>query len=353
MVLAPASGPRCLRRRAAADRQRPDDLPTAHRGTDDRSARPAARRPRARDRHGLRLPDGDSRPPGRAGVHDRAASRSAGRGRGAVPPARPAQHRDPAGRRGGRLARARSLRPYHRDRGGARHTDAAHRAARARWASRHSRRRPLRTGAGHPGARAGRQPHGAARGRRAARTPDLTPRVHRGAMVVKRTADDLLGAHVSTQGGVAQAPERGVAIGASAIQVFTKTPNQWREPALPDDQIAAFRTALAASGIRAVVSHDSYPINLASPDDALREKSVAAFTGELTRCRALGIPWVVSHPGNYIDDLAAGLARNADGYARCLAAVPGDVGVLIEGAAGDGDRPGEAFRGARGARGCR
>jgi len=52
-----------------------------------------------------------------------------------------------------------------------------------------------------------------------------------------------------------------------------------------------------ASGIRAVVSHDSYLINLATPDETLRAKSVRAFTGELERCRAFGIPWVVSHPG--------------------------------------------------------
>ena len=157
------------------------------------------------------------------------------------------------------------------------------------------------------------------------------------------TAGDLLGAHVSTQGGVSRAPERGVAIGATAIQVFTKTPNQWREPVLRDAEVAAFRAALAASGIRAVVSHDSYLINLASPDEALREKSVVAFTGELVRCRALGIPWVVSHPGNYIDDRDAGLERNAREYARCLAAVPGEVGVLIEGTAGAGTALGRSF----------
>jgi deoxyribonuclease-4 len=160
---------------------------------------------------------------------------------------------------------------------------------------------------------------------------------------VSRTPDELLGAHVSTQGGVALGPARGTAIGATAIQVFTKTPNQWREPSLPDDDVVAFRAALAASGIRAVVSHDSYLINLASPDDALRQKSVAAFTGELVRCRALGIPWVVSHPGNYIDDRAEGLARNARAYAECLAAVPGDVGVLIEGTAGAGTALGSTF----------
>lgn len=156
-------------------------------------------------------------------------------------------------------------------------------------------------------------------------------------------SSDLLGAHVSTDGGVALAPGRGVAIGATAIQVFTKTPNQWREPRLAEAAVAGFHAALAASGIRAVVSHDSYLINLASPDEALRQKSVAAFTGELNRCRALGIPWVVSHPGNYIDDRDAGLERNARGYAECLAAVPGAVGVLIEGTAGAGTALGSSF----------
>src|SRR5213079_1918907 len=155
--------------------------------------------------------------------------------------------------------------------------------------------------------------------------------------------DDLLGAHVSTQGGVAEAPARGTVIGATAIQVFTKTPNQWRESTMRDPDIAAFRSSLAGSGIRAVVSHDSYLINLASPDEALREKSLAAFTSELVRCQALGIPWVVSHPGNFIDDRAAGLARNARGFAQCLAAVPGNVGVLIEGTAGAGTALGSTF----------
>jgi len=154
---------------------------------------------------------------------------------------------------------------------------------------------------------------------------------------------DLLGAHVSTAGGLAWAPERGVAIGASAIQVFTKTPNQWRERVLTDADVTPFRAALAASGIRAVVSHDSYLINLASPDPALRAKSVRAFTAELMRCRALGIPWIVSHPGNYIDDRAAGLERNARGYAECLAHVTGAVGVLVEGTAGSGTALGSSF----------
>jgi deoxyribonuclease-4 len=153
----------------------------------------------------------------------------------------------------------------------------------------------------------------------------------------------LLGAHVSTEGGVAEAPARGAGIGATAIQVFTKTPNQWREPALAAGMVNRFQAEVARHGIRAVVAHDSYLINLASPDDALRAKSIRSFIGELTRCRELAIPWVVSHPGNYMDDRAAGVERNARGYAECLAAVPGDVGVLIEGTAGAGTALGASF----------
>jgi deoxyribonuclease IV len=154
---------------------------------------------------------------------------------------------------------------------------------------------------------------------------------------------DLVGAHVSTQGGVALAPARGVRVGATAIQLFTKTPSQWREPRITVRQAAAFRAALAASGIRVVLSHDSYLINLASPDQVLRRRSMRSLSGELRRCRLLGIPWVVSHPGNYMDERAAGLARNARGYAECLAGVPGEVGILIEGTAGAGTALGANF----------
>ena len=142
-------------------------------------------------------------------------------------------------------------------------------------------------------------------------------------------AAEMLGAHVSVQGGMASAPVRGVAIGASAIQVFTKTPNQWREPVVADDVARAFRDAFGSSGLARIVSHDSYLINLASPDPVLRARSEASFRAELERCRALGIPHLVSHPGNYIDDRAAGLARNAEAITRCLEAVPGNVGVLL------------------------
>ncbi len=154
---------------------------------------------------------------------------------------------------------------------------------------------------------------------------------------------ERLGAHVSTQGGVATAPERGVAIGATAIQLFTKTPNQWREPSIDPATADQFRKVFSDSGLRAVVSHDSYLINLASPDPVLNQRSVLSFTAELQRCTALGIPYLVSHPGNYIDDPHAGLARNSSSYAKALRSVPGNVVVLLETTAGTGTALGSRF----------
>jgi deoxyribonuclease-4 len=153
----------------------------------------------------------------------------------------------------------------------------------------------------------------------------------------------MLGAHVSSQGGVATAPARGGSLRATAIQLFTKTPNQWRERVLAGEQIERFRQEVARHRLEAVVSHDSYLINLASPDPVLRARSIESFQKELERSRALGLRAVVSHPGNYMDDRAAGLERNARGYAECLQSVPGDVEVWIEGTAGSGTALGARF----------
>jgi deoxyribonuclease-4 len=157
------------------------------------------------------------------------------------------------------------------------------------------------------------------------------------------SADELLGAHVSTQGGVHTAPARAEAIGATALQLFTKTPNQWREPVLEAATRERFRAEMERTGMRAVVSHDSYLINLASPDPALNARSVQSFIAELERCEALGIPAVVSHPGNHIDGRDRGLRRNAAAYARCLERVPGRVMVLLETTAGTGTALGGSF----------
>jgi deoxyribonuclease-4 len=153
----------------------------------------------------------------------------------------------------------------------------------------------------------------------------------------------MLGAHVSIQGGTPTAPGRGADIGATALQIFTKTPNMWREPEIGPDVATAFREALVAHPVAAVVSHDSYLINLASPDPALRKKSIAAFQGELRRSAALGLLGIVSHPGNFMDEHQAGLERNAEAITEGLQAVPGEVRLFLETTAGTGTALGRTF----------
>ena len=153
----------------------------------------------------------------------------------------------------------------------------------------------------------------------------------------------MLGAHVSSAGGVASAPQRGAQLRATAIQLFTKTPNQWRERVLEANEVGRFRSEMTRHKVGAAVAHDSYLINLASPDPVLRTRSIESFRRELERSRALGLRAVVSHPGNYMDDRDQGLERNARGYAECLAAVSGPVEVWIEGTAGSGTALGARF----------
>jgi len=128
----------------------------------------------------------------------------------------------------------------------------------------------------------------------------------------------LLGAHVSIAGGTHEAPRRAKAIGATAMQIFTKMANRWAERLCVDDECRSFRTALDTTLVQATVAHDSYLINLASPDPTLRRKSIESFVAELQRCEALGLGFLVSHPGNFIDDRASGIARNADGIAEAV-----------------------------------
>jgi deoxyribonuclease-4 len=117
----------------------------------------------------------------------------------------------------------------------------------------------------------------------------------------------------------------------------------WREPLVTPEIAAAFRRARDDHPVAVAVSHDSYLINLASPNPALRARSLEAFQGELTRSEALGLEGVVSHPGNFMDDHDAGLERNADGITRALRAVPGTVRVFLETTAGAGTVLGRSF----------
>lgn len=153
----------------------------------------------------------------------------------------------------------------------------------------------------------------------------------------------LLGAHVSAAGGVPEAPPRAAAIHATTIQLFTKMANRWAERECVDDECALFRERLDAAGVSVTMAHDSYLINLASPDPVLRAKSIASFMGELRRCHALGLDFLVSHPGNYMDVRDEGIARNADAISEALAATPGATVLCLETTAGSGTSLGATF----------
>ena len=153
----------------------------------------------------------------------------------------------------------------------------------------------------------------------------------------------LLGAHVSTAGGVPNAPVRAGALGATAMQMFSKMANRWAERDCVDEECMAYRAALAQTEVRATSIHDSYLINLASPDPFLQVRSMISFIAELKRCEALGVQFLVSHPGNYMDDRASGIDRNVDGIVAGLECVPGRTILLLETTAGGGTVLGANF----------
>ncbi len=171
----------------------------------------------------------------------------------------------------------------------------------------------------------------------------MTPRKASAAVPAVAPKDAPLGAHISTAGGVINAPARADDIGATAMQIFTKQANRWAEHDVEPETAAAFKAAVAGSGVRFTNAHDSYLINLASPDPVLREKSIVSFAAELRRCHALGLDALVSHPGNYMDDRASGIARNADGIVQALEQEQGPTRLLMELTAGQGTVIGSTF----------
>lgn len=153
----------------------------------------------------------------------------------------------------------------------------------------------------------------------------------------------LIGAHVSSAGGTHNTPGRAKAIGGTTMQFFTKQASRWRERECEEVEVTAFVSAMTDAEVMVVSSHDSYLINLASPNKDLRAKSLQSFMSELRRCDALGIHFLVSHPGNYMDERESGIARNADAITEALEHTPGTVILLLETTAGSGTALGATF----------
>jgi deoxyribonuclease IV len=154
-----------------------------------------------------------------------------------------------------------------------------------------------------------------------------------------------LGAHLSIAGGLPRAVDRAEASGCAALQIFTKSAGQWRARTLPPEEIALFKRRVRQTGIRPVVAHNSYLINLAAADEALRTRSIESLCDELDRADALGLDGLVMHPGSFTSgNEADGLGLIADGLSRIFDARPdGRTRVLLEHTAGQGTNLGHRF----------
>lgn len=155
----------------------------------------------------------------------------------------------------------------------------------------------------------------------------------------------FLGSHMSIAGGVFNAILHGAAAGCDVVQIFTKQANQWRAKPLTDEEIARFFAEQKETGVKAVCAHNSYLINLASPDDDLWEKSYASMKAEYERCAVLKILNLVMHPGSHVGSgEEAGLKRIGRALNRLLSDLP-DVktAVCLEITAGQGTNLGHKF----------
>lgn len=157
-----------------------------------------------------------------------------------------------------------------------------------------------------------------------------------------------LGAHTSAAGGLHKAFKRGREAGCDSMLVFTKSNRQWLAKPLTDEDIEAYQNAAAEhQEIHPVAVHASYLINVASPDDALWEKSYQALKIEVERAATFGMPFLTFHPGSFVkSDEAAGLAKIVQALKRLLAETEESAAgttVCLETMAGQGTNLGSTF----------
>ncbi len=154
-----------------------------------------------------------------------------------------------------------------------------------------------------------------------------------------------LGAHISVAGGVSLAFDRAIEVTAECMQIFTRNQRQWVPKPLAEDEIAAFRRRRVETGIGPNMSHASYLVNLATPKPDLEEKSVDAMVDEVRRADALGIEFLVFHPGSSPDGIETGIERVARRLDRIVETAGSDsrVTILLENTAGQGNTLGLEF----------
>jgi deoxyribonuclease-4 len=153
----------------------------------------------------------------------------------------------------------------------------------------------------------------------------------------------LIGAHISTAGGLVSAHARGVERGCEAIQVFNQSPRMWRPTSWGDDDVAAFRELMEGGPIRSVVIHAVYLINCATKDPDIRAKSIASLTHALRMGDAIGADGVVLHPGSTLGEPhGEAVARAGEAFTEAMNESE-SCPLLLEDTAGGGKTLGRDF----------
>jgi len=155
----------------------------------------------------------------------------------------------------------------------------------------------------------------------------------------------LFGAHMSIAGGYYKALQAAQSFSCESVQLFTKNTNQWRAKEFSDQDVELFHGTLKQVQLGATLAHDSYLINLASPDEVLYRRSIEAFVIELQRAERLGLDFLVTHPGAYMTGCEeSGLERVVGALDEAHRACRGfRVQVLLETTAGQGTCLGHRF----------
>jgi len=138
---------------------------------------------------------------------------------------------------------------------------------------------------------------------------------------------------------------RGQKLDCDCVQIFTRSARQWRGKPLTDEDVVDFRRARRETGIRQVIAHANYLINLASHDRSKHRRSLTAIADDLTRCEVLKLSGLVVHPGSHLGrGVDAGIARIADSINRVLdRASDGRTRILLETGSGEGNGVGSRF----------
>lgn len=150
---------------------------------------------------------------------------------------------------------------------------------------------------------------------------------------------------MSIAGGLENAVQAGVEAGCDCLQIFVKNQRQWAGKPLTEDAAARFRRAVRRSGLRPVVAHATYLINLASPEATTWQRSLDALTDELLRCESLGVRSLIVHPGAHLGaGVDAGIARLTAAVNEVHRRTAGiRAGLLLETTAGQGSSLGADF----------